>query len=65
MRRKVSAGTRSEAGRACRDTFLALKKTCRKLGVSFWHFLGHRLHVPDAQSVPPLPNLIRARAAPI
>jgi hypothetical protein len=63
-RRKVSAGTRSESGRACRDAFLGLMKTCRKLGVSFWNFLGDRLHVPDAPSVPPLPNLIRARAAP-
>jgi hypothetical protein len=31
--RKVSGGTRSDLGRRCRDTFLSLKKTCRKLGV--------------------------------
>src|ERR1019366_7860626 len=35
-KRKVSGGTRSDVGRRCRDTFISLKKTCRKLGVSFW-----------------------------
>ncbi len=34
-RRKISGGTRSDAGRRCRDTFASLKKTCRKLGVRF------------------------------
>ncbi len=34
-RRKLSGGTRNEAGRRCRDTFASLKKTCRKLGVRF------------------------------
>ena len=41
--RKISGSTRSEAGRRCRDTFTSLKKTCRKLGVSFWASLGDRL----------------------
>src|ERR1700722_9444312 len=31
-RRKVSAGTRSDVGRDCRDTFLGLAKTCAKHG---------------------------------
>ena len=35
-KRKISGSTRSESGRKCRDTFTSLKKTCRKLGVSFW-----------------------------
>jgi len=34
-RRKLSGGTRSEAGKQARDTFLGLMKTCRKLGFSF------------------------------
>ena len=34
-RRKVSGGTRSSDGRKSRDTFTSLKKTCRKLKVSF------------------------------
>lgn len=42
-RRKVSGSTRSEAGRRCRDTFTSLKKTSRKLGISFWHYLNDRI----------------------
>ena len=42
-RRKVSGGTRSAAGQECRDTFTSLKKTCRKLGISFWDYLKDRL----------------------
>jgi hypothetical protein len=34
-KRKISAGTRNEVGRQCRDTFASLKKTCRKHGLSF------------------------------
>ena len=41
--RKISGSTRSEAGRRCRDTFASLKKTCRKLGVSFWAYLRDRV----------------------
>ena len=41
--RKISAGTRSDLGRRCRDTFLSLKKTCRKLGISFAAYLHDRL----------------------
>lgn len=59
--RKVSGGTRSDLGRRCRDTFLSLKKTCRKLGVSFWQFLKDRL--TDAATFPPLPDLMRQAAA--
>ena len=59
-RRKVSGGTRSEAGRRARDTLVGLKKTCRKLGISFWQFLISRLR-GDGQ-IPPLPDVIRARS---
>ncbi len=62
-RRKISAGTRSDAGRDCRDGFLGLMKTCDKLDVGFWDYLGSRLKVPGAPLVPPLPDLIRQRAA--
>jgi hypothetical protein len=60
-RRKISGGTRSDDGRRGRDTFASLKKTCRKLGVSFWNFLGDR--VRDAGAIPSLPSLIEARAS--
>lgn len=61
-KRKVSGGTRSDAGRQCRDTFASLKKTCRKLDISFWHYLTHRLGVAD-QHIDPLPDIIMERAA--
>src|SRR5215204_5020749 len=64
IRRKISGGTRSEAGRNCRDAFLGLIKTCQKLGLSFWHYLGERLAIPDAPAVPRLSDLVRARCAP-
>jgi hypothetical protein len=63
-RRKVSAGTRSDLGRDCRDAFLGLVKTCAKLGVAFWDYLGNRLGVPGCHDIPPLPNLIRCRGQP-
>jgi hypothetical protein len=56
-KRKISAGTRSDLGRRCRDTFLSLKKTCRKLGVSFSHFLRDRIQ--GLSQILPLPEVIR------
>ena len=58
--RKISGSTRSDAGKRCRDTFTSLKKTCRKLGISFWSYLYDR--VSSACEIPPLPDIIRARA---
>jgi len=58
-RRKISGGTRSDAGRRCRDTFASLKKTCRKLGVRFWDYLQDR--VRGLGQVPRLADLIRHR----
>lgn len=63
-RRKISAGTRGDLGRDCRDAFLGLVKTCAKLGVAFWDDLGRRLGVPGCQNIPPLPDLIRCRGQP-
>lgn len=60
-RRKISGGTRSELGRTARDTFVGLKKTCRKLGISFWNYLRSRLH--NNEQVLPLSDVIRAKAA--
>ena len=59
-KRKISATTRSDIGRRARDTMLSLKKTCQKLGISFWRYLLDR--ISGANSIPPLPDLIRAAA---
>ena len=60
-KRKISGGTRSAAGRRCRDTFTSLKKTCRKLGVNFWNYLEDRLR--GLGKIPRLADLIQERAA--
>jgi hypothetical protein len=62
-KRKVSGGTRSDTGRDCRDAFLGLSKTCAKLGIAFWDYLGARLAVPNHPEVPALPQLIKQRCA--
>jgi len=65
IRRKVSGGTRSDTGRDCRDAFLGLAKTCAKLGLSFWDYLGARLNVPDQPAILYLPDLVRSRCSPV
>jgi hypothetical protein len=60
-RRKISGGTRNDAGRRCRDTFASLKKTCRKLGVRFWDYLQDR--VRGLGKTPRLAELIHQKAA--
>ncbi|WP_246682691.1 hypothetical protein [Methylobacterium sp. WL9] len=52
----------SEAGRTARDVMLGLMKTCAKLGVSFFRYLGDRLGIPDGATVPPLPDLVKNAA---
>jgi len=59
-RRKISGSTRSESGRQCRDTFTSLKKTCRKLGVSFWQYIKDRIE--NTAVIPDLSDLIRQQA---
>jgi hypothetical protein len=59
-KRKISGSTRSEAGRKCRDTFASLKKTCRKLSVSFWQFLNDR--ISGNNLILPLSQMVEQRA---
>ncbi|WP_425338427.1 hypothetical protein, partial [Thiorhodococcus minor] len=42
-----------------RDTFASLKKTCRKLGISFWDDLNDR--IGQVGDIPPLPDIVRER----
>jgi len=60
-KRKVSGGTRSDAGRDCRDAFLGLAKTCAKLGISSWDYLGARLVIAGNPAIPYLPQLVAQR----
>lgn len=61
-KRKISGDTMSEAGRTARDVMLGLMKTCAKLGVSFFRYLGDRLGIPDGVPVTPLPDLVKNAA---
>ena len=63
-KRHVSGGTHSDTGRDCRDAFLGLAKTCRKLGIAFWDYLGARLGVSGGPTIPRLPDLIHCRGQP-
>ena len=62
-KRKISGGTVSQAGRIARDTMIGLMKTCAKLRISFYQFLGSRFAVPDAPRVQWLPDLVRLALA--
>jgi hypothetical protein len=57
-KRKISGGTVSNNGRDARDIMLGLAKTCIKLKLSFYEFLGARLGIPGTP-IPPLAELIR------
>src|SRR5215210_6543100 len=62
-KRKISGGTMSHAGRNARDVMLGLMKTCRKLGLSFFTYLGDRLGLNTSGSaIPPLAHLVVAPA---
>jgi len=59
---KISGGTRSTLGQKSRDTFASIKKTCRKLGISFWNYLLDRLSF--SHNIQPLHFYIQQRSAP-
>jgi hypothetical protein len=61
-KRKISGGTVSDSGRDARDVMLGLAKTCAKLKLSFYHYLGARLGTATSP-IPPLPNLVRLASA--
>ena len=59
IKRKISGGTMSADGRVARDVMLGLSKTCRKLGLSFFTYLGDRLGLnTDQPRIPPLADLV-------
>ena len=59
IKRKISGGTMSADGRMARDVMLGLLKTCRKLGLSFFTYLGDRLGLnTDQPKIPPLATLV-------
>jgi hypothetical protein len=61
-KRKISGGTVSDRGRDARDIMLGLAKTCMKLKLSFYDFIGDRLGIPGPK-IPDLANLVRPAPA--
>src|SRR5271156_1179423 len=55
-KRKISGGTVSENGRQARDAMLGLAKTCMKLKIPFFDYLGPPLGLPGP-AIPPLATL--------
>ncbi|HZC37806.1 MAG TPA: transposase [Sphingomicrobium sp.] len=58
-KRKISGGTVSEKGREARDAMLGLAKTCKKLKIPFFDYIGARIAIPGPD-VPKLATLVRA-----
>ncbi len=48
IKRKITGGTVSDKGR---DVMLVLAKTCMKLNLSFYHYLGARLGIPSGMTL--------------
>ncbi len=61
-KRKISGGTVSDKGRDARDVMLGLAKTCMKLKLSFYDYIGARLGIPGPK-IPHLANLVRPAPA--
>ena len=56
-KRKISGGTVSDKGRQARDAMLGLAKTCKKLKIPFFDYLGARLGIPG-RHIPNLATLV-------
>ena len=63
IKRKISGSTRSKEGQLCRDTFVSLKKTCLKQGISFWDFINDRIRKKNL--IPYLPKLLEGKVCAI
>jgi hypothetical protein len=62
-KRAVSGGTRTDTGRDCHNAFLGLSKTCQKLSITFWDYLGARIGIVGAPVIAPPANIIRCWGA--
>jgi hypothetical protein len=58
-RRDISGSTKSEEGRKFRDGLATLRQTCKKLGVSCYHFVLQHIHGKP----PDLAEMVRMRYA--
>ncbi len=61
QRRRISYGTQTAEGTKAWDTFMSLVSTTRKLGISFFEYVGDRLK--EMGTIPSLAALIRERSS--
>ena len=64
-KRKISGGTVSDKGRGARDIMLGLAKTCMKLKLSCYEFIGAHLGIPGPKNpAPRKPHPVSPRINP-
>ena len=63
-KREISGGAASEKGRHARAVMLGLAKTCMKLKIPFFDYLGARLSIPGPTSPTSQPSPDGARLTP-
>lgn len=61
IKNKISYGTRSDTGLKTLDTMQSLMETCKKLGLSFWHFIRDR--ITGRNEIPSLADQINTKAS--
>ncbi|MDS9469977.1 hypothetical protein RGQ15_20720 [Paracoccus sp. MBLB3053] len=63
-KRRIAGGTMSAGGRLASDIMLGLMKTCQKLGISFFSYLGDRLGINGTyEPLQPLPKMVEGTTA--
>ena len=61
QRRNISYATQTDEGTKAWDTFMSLVATTRKLGISFFEYMGDR--ISQAQIIPSLATIIREKSS--
>ena len=61
QRRNISYATQTEQGTKAWDIFMSLVDTTRKLGISFFEYIGDR--ISQIENIPPLGTLIRQKSS--
>ena len=60
QRRNISYATQTQQGTSSWDIFMSLVATNRKLGISFFEYMGDR--ISQIKNIPPLGTIIRQKS---
>jgi hypothetical protein len=61
IKRKISCGTRSDAGRDCSAMPFSAGQNLRQAGITFWNYPADRLKILNQAAVQSLPALVQQR----